>query len=86
MGKKEISFLEKISGDSKKTLLFRLLSETREPKERYSNWGATTLSITTLGIKTLSIIGLFATLSINDIQHNVSSVIMLSIVITLMLC
>jgi hypothetical protein len=29
-----------------------------------------TLSIKTLSIKTLSIIGLFATLGINDIQHN----------------
>jgi hypothetical protein len=29
--------------------------------------GATTLSTTTLGIKTLSIMGLFSTLSINDI-------------------
>ncbi len=44
-----------------------------------------------LGIKTLSIMGLFVPLSINGIQHNVISVIMLSVVmlsvvITLMLC
>ncbi len=31
--------------------------------------GATTFSITTLSIKTFSVAGLFATLSINDAQH-----------------
>jgi hypothetical protein len=51
----------------------------------------TALSIKTLSIKTFSIIGLFATLSINDIQNNVFGVIMLSVVmmsvaISLMLC
>ncbi len=45
---------------------------------------ATKCSITTLGIKTLSKMGLFATLSINDIQHNALSVIMLSVTNTLM--
>jgi hypothetical protein len=40
----------------------------------------TTLSITTLSM-TLSIMGLFAILSINDNQHNVFSVIMLSVLI-----
>jgi hypothetical protein len=52
---------------------------------------STTLSITTLSIKTLSKMGLSATMSINDIQHNVFwvimlSVVMLSVAITLMLC
>ncbi len=44
------------------------------------------LSIKTHSIKTLSIMGLFANLGINDILHNVYSVIMLSVAITLMLC
>jgi hypothetical protein len=49
----------------------------------------TTFSITKLNITTLSIMGLFATLCINDIQHNAFSVIllsavMMSVVITLM--
>jgi hypothetical protein len=46
-----------------------------------NEFGATTFSITTL-----SLMGLFATLSINDIQHNAFSVIMLSAQISLMLC
>ncbi len=56
----------------------------------YRSFGATTFSITTLTIKTFSIttltiktfsiLGLVATMSINDIQHNVFSVIMLSVV------
>ncbi len=36
--------------------------------------GATTFSLTTLSTQTFSIIGLFVTLSIKDIQHNVYSV------------
>ncbi len=32
-------------------------------------FGITTFGITTFGIKTFSRMGLFATLSINDIQH-----------------
>jgi hypothetical protein len=36
-----------------------------------THWrGTTALSITTFSIKTLRLKGLFATLSINDIQHN----------------
>ncbi len=45
-----------------------------------------TLSIKTLSIKSLNEMGLFAALSINDIQHNAFSVIMRSVEITLMLC
>ncbi len=44
------------------------------------------MSITTFSIKTLSIMGIFGTLSINDIQHKVFSVIMMSVTTTLMLC
>jgi hypothetical protein len=46
--------------------------------------GATTLSIKTFRITTLSVMGLFATLGINDIHHNKTaimlSVVMLSVV------
>ncbi len=52
--------------------------------------GATTFIMTTLSIMTLGIKGLFVTLSINDIQHNKSvimlSVFMLSVAIFLLLC
>jgi hypothetical protein len=48
--------------------------------------GATTLSITTFGITTLSIKSVFETLSINDIQHNSTSAIKLSVAIYLLLC
>ncbi len=44
----------------------------------YRSFGATTFSITTLTIKTFSILGLVATMSIYDIQHNVFNVIILS--------
>ncbi len=48
------------------------------------------LNITTFSIMTLNINGLFVTLSINDIQHNKSaivlSVFMLSVMIFLLLC
>ncbi len=42
---------------------------------------ATTFCITTLSITTVSKMGLFVTLSINDIQHNVYRFIMLSVVL-----
>jgi hypothetical protein len=47
-----------------------------------TTFSITTLSITVLSITALSIIDLFATLSINDVQHNVFSVILLSVAIT----
>jgi hypothetical protein len=52
----------------------------------HSIQGATTLSITRFSIKTFSILtlgikGIFETLSINDIQHNSTSAIMLNVII-----
>jgi len=68
--------------------VFKIVGWCREePTQLLSKFcGATTFSITTLSIKTRSIMGLFVTLSINDIQHNAFSFIMLSVVITLMVC
>ncbi len=47
--------------------------------------GATTLSITTLGIMTLSIKGLYVTLSVSNNQHKCSAIV-LSVAFYLLLC
>ncbi len=70
--------------------------ESRQAENAPMQEGATTFSIitisiiifsiTTLSIMTLSIKGLFVTLNINDIQHNILYAIMLSVAIYVLLC
>jgi hypothetical protein len=72
------------------TLILNLLNKTFHTcnLQRGVESGATTLSITTFSMTTLSVQGLFVTLSINNTQHinNVSSPIMLSVAFHLTLC